>query len=90
MRKPSTGEPCAGEPHARFGGRGRRKPFPTLSKSPVGEHKIMNHFVVQGLFLFRLRLCHVCLCGEYPASLTLTCRIRLCKKGAVVIPLLRS
>jgi len=29
MRKPPTGEPCAGEPHARFGGRGRRKPFPT-------------------------------------------------------------
>ena len=29
MRKPPTGEPCAGEPHARFGGRGRREPFPT-------------------------------------------------------------
>src|SRR5215467_9637638 len=33
MRKPLTGEPCAGEPHARFGGRGRRKPFPT----PIGK-----------------------------------------------------
>jgi len=22
MRKPPTGEPCAGKPHARFGGRG--------------------------------------------------------------------
>ena len=22
MRKPATGEPCAGEPHARFGGQG--------------------------------------------------------------------
>jgi hypothetical protein len=22
MRKPATGEPCAGKPHARFGGRG--------------------------------------------------------------------
>jgi len=32
MRKPPTGEPCAGEPHARFGGRGGRKPFPT----PIG------------------------------------------------------
>jgi len=32
MRQPPTGEPCAGEPHARFGGRGRRKPFPT----PIG------------------------------------------------------
>src|SRR5215470_5959550 len=31
MRKPPTGEPCAGELHARFGGRGRREPFPTLS-----------------------------------------------------------
>ena len=29
MRKPPTGEPCAGEPHARFGGRGGREPFPT-------------------------------------------------------------
>ena len=28
MRKLPTGEPCAGKPHARFGGRGRRKPFP--------------------------------------------------------------
>ncbi len=30
--KPPTGEPCAGKPHARFGGRGGRKPFPT----PIG------------------------------------------------------
>ena len=22
MRKPTTGEPCSGEPHARFGGQG--------------------------------------------------------------------
>ena len=29
MRKPPTGEPCAGEPHARFGGRGGVKSFPT-------------------------------------------------------------
>jgi hypothetical protein len=29
MRKLPTGEPCAGDPHARFGGRGRRQPFPT-------------------------------------------------------------
>ncbi len=26
MRKPTTGEPCAGEPHARFGGRGGQHP----------------------------------------------------------------
>ena len=29
MRKPLTGEPCAGEPHARFGGRGGRASFST-------------------------------------------------------------
>ena len=29
MRKPPTGEPCAGKPPARFGGRGGREPFPT-------------------------------------------------------------
>ena len=41
MRKPTTGEPCAGEPHARFGGRGGESlPYPyqlchgpTLAKS---------------------------------------------------------
>jgi len=35
MRKPSTGEPCAGEPHARFGGRGGREPFPTPIKEEL-------------------------------------------------------
>ena len=29
MLKPPTGEPCAGEPHARFGGRGESILFPT-------------------------------------------------------------
>ena len=29
MRKPLTGEPCAGEPHARFGGRGGLASFST-------------------------------------------------------------
>jgi hypothetical protein len=29
MRQPPTGEPCAGKPPARFGGRGGREPFPT-------------------------------------------------------------
>jgi hypothetical protein len=33
MRKPATAEPCAGDPHARFGGRGGN--FPT----PIGETK---------------------------------------------------
>src|SRR4029434_498814 len=34
MRKLPTGEPCAGEPLARFGGRGGREPFPTPIKPP--------------------------------------------------------
>src|SRR5262249_13866759 len=34
MRKLPTGEPCAGEPPARFGGRGGREPFPT----PIKRH----------------------------------------------------
>ena len=29
MRKPPTGEPYAGKPHVRFGGRGGLRPFPT-------------------------------------------------------------
>ena len=29
MSKLPPGVPCVGEPHARFDGRGRRKPFPT-------------------------------------------------------------
>ena len=36
MRKPPTGEPCAGEPHARFGGRGGETlsdPYQHLPKS---------------------------------------------------------
>ena len=36
MLKPPTGEPCAGEPHARFGGRGGTYPFPTpICKDPT-------------------------------------------------------
>jgi hypothetical protein len=34
MRKPATGEPCAGEPHARFGGRGGQPSRP-LSRGCV-------------------------------------------------------
>src|SRR5262245_30535490 len=39
MRQPPTGEPCAREPHARFGGRGRRKPFPT----PIAQRSRSKH-----------------------------------------------
>ena len=35
MRKLPTGELCAGEPHAQFGGRGGRESFPT----PIAEAK---------------------------------------------------
>src|ERR1700729_2212911 len=33
MKKPPTGEPYAGKPPVRFGGRGRRKPIPTPIRS---------------------------------------------------------
>ena len=35
MRKQLTGEPVAGKPHTGFGGRGRRKPFPTTILWPM-------------------------------------------------------
>ena len=35
MRKPLTGEPCAGKPHARFGGRGGRCPSLPLSTGGI-------------------------------------------------------
>ena len=53
MRKLSTGEPCAGEPHARFGGRGESAitflyPYmkPVLIFEQQGEHRniIQNEF----------------------------------------------
>jgi len=34
MKKPPTGEPYAGKPPVRFGGRGRRKPIPTPIITP--------------------------------------------------------
>ena len=40
MRKPPTGEPCAGEPHARFGGRGGA----TLP-DPYHPYDICNRFI---------------------------------------------
>src|SRR5262245_54673943 len=53
MRKPPTGEPCAGEPHARFGGRGRPEPFPppigfsvvrmgVYRRKPFGAHPLLE------------------------------------------------
>jgi hypothetical protein len=38
MRKPATGEPCAGEPLARFGGRGGPNlPYPYRLLSPIED-----------------------------------------------------
>jgi hypothetical protein len=44
MRKIPTGEPCAGELHARFGGRGRREPFPT----PIAEEGVTGPKAANG------------------------------------------
>jgi hypothetical protein len=49
MRKLPTGEPCAGEPHARFGGRGRRKPFPTPIEPPETYVVMYSMPVVSGV-----------------------------------------
>src|SRR5687767_10277844 len=46
MKKPPTGEPYAGKPPVRFGGRGRRKPIPT----PIMRH----HRSADGSHAFRL------------------------------------
>lgn len=55
MRKLSTGEPCAGEPPARFGGRGefgRTLLYPYSASAMDGELKYIHvawiHFVVYG------------------------------------------
>ena len=37
MKKPPTGEPYAGKPPVRFGGRGRRKPIPTPIQTGIVE-----------------------------------------------------
>ena len=42
MRKPLTGEPCAGEPHARFGGRGGLASFSTPIISASQEVPIVK------------------------------------------------
>ena len=48
MRKPPTGEPCAGEPHARFGGRaGRRKSSRPLSSQAAALSALVRFLPVQ-------------------------------------------
>ena len=57
MRQPSTGEPCAGEPHARFGGRGRRKPFPTPINPRINSYRcssMLCQLAVEDLFVVAL------------------------------------
>jgi len=43
MKEPPTGEPYAGEPPMRFGGRGWREPFPTPIKSPRFSEFVIVH-----------------------------------------------
>ena len=43
MRKPATGEPYAGEPLVRFGGRGGQKAFPT----PISLLKSRSAFAMR-------------------------------------------
>ena len=49
MKKPPTGEPYAGKPPVRFGGRGRRKPIPT----PISSSLTFTAVCVPGLFLIK-------------------------------------
>jgi hypothetical protein len=57
MRKPATGEPCAGEPLARFGGRGgpnlpypyrkpARRPGPWMAGSSPATAPLWLHTIV--------------------------------------------
>ena len=49
MRKPLTGEPYAGEPHVRFGGRGRREPFSTPIVSELVRCFLNNRNTAQAI-----------------------------------------
>src|ERR1700722_11063015 len=42
MQKPPTGEPYAGKPPVRFGGRGRRKPIPTPIDCEFGTRSTLH------------------------------------------------
>ena len=64
MRKPATGEPCAGEPHARFGGRGGESlPYPyrptTTDQEICHRPMFVSHYHVASRSYCRLiRLIH--------------------------------
>jgi len=60
MRKQLTGEPVAGKPHTGFGGRGRRKPFPTPILRPFaapGQIRVVfqkpdaHHYSIQKVLM---------------------------------------
>jgi len=48
MRKPPTGEPCAGEPHARFGGRGGSFSLPDPYHADILYMKINEYAILFG------------------------------------------
>src|ERR1700751_998317 len=54
--QPLTGEPDAGEPPVRFGGRGDSSIVPTPNQLPITNHQspITNHFSSLGGRLFRI------------------------------------
>ena len=78
MRKPPTGEPCAGEPHARFGGRGRREPFPT----PIGRAMFAKLFRLILICLFISLVMHSSTSAQETDRATLIERAK--KEGEVV------
>ena len=59
MWKPTTGEPYAGEPHVRFGGRGRATPLPDPYRAKGSSVSCAE----LGQRLSRLRWCQRCDCS---------------------------
>ena len=49
MKKPPTGEPYAGKPPVRFGGRGRSKPTPTPITMTLTPHEFIRPFLIHVL-----------------------------------------
>ena len=64
MRKLPTGEPCAGELHARFGGRGelKKRLFSTPIVAMDGTYKAYNQLIYSLILInsMRCRLVHPC------------------------------
>ena len=66
--KPLTGEPCAGEPHARFGGRGARCPYQyrraTADWTPAFAGVTSSHFFVPHQYLPRYARMRLMACSS--------------------------